>query len=182
MKPKVYAVNINQTNLCKVNGLNTQNDRPGRHREDLSLVGQALRRYAINKEFEIPYNKMVFSINEAGKPFLKGYDNVSFNVSHSGDICVCAVFDKEVGIDIQIHNKGINTALAKKYFTVEENKALALVPEEKRVALYFDLWAKHESLVKYFGVGIAGLGTASENGRIFEFSHQFEGYSLCLCR
>jgi 4'-phosphopantetheinyl transferase len=182
MRPKVYAVNLNCTDLCKVNELYSVNAKPNRHHADIVLVGRALRRYAINREFGIPFDKMEFSINLSGKPYLVGYDNVFFNVSHSGDICVCAVYDKEVGIDIQIHNKNVNTALAQRYFTPRENEALTLAPADKRPGIYFDLWAKHESLVKFYGTGIASLGSTSENGRIFEFSHRFEGYSLCLCR
>ncbi len=181
MKPKVYAVEIKSAIGCKANALYRDKLKPSRHHADIALVGQALRRYALNKEFGIPYENMKFGKNEHGKPFLIGFESVYFNVSHSGNICVCAVYDNEVGVDIQLNNQNVNEALTQKYFTTREIELLSSAPPSEKERLYFDFWAKHESLVKYYGLGISALGSVSEAGRIFEFSHEFEGYSLSIC-
>lgn len=40
--------------------------------------------------------------HEGGKPYFPGYEEFHFNLSHSGDLALCALDDTPVGADIQI--------------------------------------------------------------------------------
>ena len=42
-----------------------------------------------------------FDIGSHGKPYIIGYEQVHFNISHSDNICICVVDDMPIGIDIQ---------------------------------------------------------------------------------
>ncbi|HZJ77901.1 MAG TPA: hypothetical protein VFD52_03770, partial [Clostridia bacterium] len=95
MTPKVYVWKLSEKTTCKATELYKNKSKPIRHNPDLRLAGQALRRYAINKEFGIPFDSMRFEDDKNGKPYIVGYKNVYFNVSHSGNICACAVHCKE---------------------------------------------------------------------------------------
>ena len=48
-----------------------------------------------------PSTKLRFGIGSHGKPYVIGYEQVHFNISHSDNICICAVDDMPIGIDIQ---------------------------------------------------------------------------------
>ena len=54
----------------------------------------------LSKELGIQRNKLSISIDQYGKPYLRGYTNFHFNVSHSKDAIVCGVSDNPIGVDI----------------------------------------------------------------------------------
>ena len=68
---------------------------------DNMLIGEILAKTVIKKTFGIDIAKQKFAYSEYGKPYLSNYPNVHFNVSHSRDYVVCAVFNKPIGVDIQ---------------------------------------------------------------------------------
>lgn len=67
----------------------------------ISLVGILLAKYAIHTKWNIPIDQIRFGIGSHGKPYVIGYEQVHFNISHSDNICICAVDDMPIGIDIQ---------------------------------------------------------------------------------
>ena len=87
-----------------------------------------------------------------GKPYLQNKRNspeVFFNLSHSGDYVVCAVSEKEVGVDIQkMRAEGIEK-LADRFFSVEERRIL-----QGRQDLFYRLWTRKEAYGKLTGEGI----------------------------
>lgn len=64
------------------------------------LSGEALVRFALKECWNLSPETYRIARGEKGKPFIVGVENVFFNISHSGDYVVCAVSDREVGIDI----------------------------------------------------------------------------------
>ena len=99
------------------------------------------------------------AVYPGGKPYLRNYPQVHFNLSHSGDYVCCAIGDEPVGVDIQ---KRVNTkdGLAKRFFTKEENRMLDELDEEERKQLFFRMWSIKESYIKYTGQGMKqGLDT-----------------------
>ena len=63
-----------------------------------TVVGEMLARKAIAEWCHVSEEDIKFGLSEYGKPFAIGLD-VEFNISHSGDLVVCAVDNKPVGID-----------------------------------------------------------------------------------
>ena len=87
---------------------------------------------------------------ENGKPEL---DNFFFNLSHAGDIVICAVSDKDVGCDVEkvsTEPKGI----AEKFFCISENEHLNHLEGMERVDEFFRIWTLKESYMKMTGEGM----------------------------
>ena len=63
----------------------------------ISLVGILLAKYAIHTKWNIPIDQIRFGIGSHGKPYVIGYEQVHFNISHSDNICICAVDDRPIG-------------------------------------------------------------------------------------
>lgn len=66
-----------------------------------TLIGEILIRTIVIEELGIINKHIIFEKNKYGKPYLKGYENFNFNISHSGKFVVCAIDDKSIGIDIE---------------------------------------------------------------------------------
>lgn len=82
--------------------------------------------------------------SEHGKPYLAGNDDVFFNVSHSGNLAVCAVSPRQVGVDVELVRK-FDEPLKRHVF----NTPPLSDAECTR------LWTVKESVMKYFGTGIS---------------------------
>lgn len=95
-----------------------------------------------------------YRYTDQGKPYLADYPDLYFNLSHSGNVAVCAVADCEVGMDVQVYGKG-REAVAKRFFTGQEQEMLQRAKEEGRFEeVFFSLWSIKESYLKYTGLGM----------------------------
>lgn len=86
-----------------------------------------------------------FGKNEHGKPIT---DGMEFNLSHSGDIAVCAVSDKPIGIDIEALRE-IRPDAAKRFASAEELEYIGSDPRR-----LFEIWTLKEAYFKCVGTGI----------------------------
>ncbi|MCQ2354886.1 MAG: 4'-phosphopantetheinyl transferase superfamily protein [Clostridia bacterium] len=93
-----------------------------------------------------------FFSEKNGKPYL--YGGPYFNLSHSGNISICAVSPFEIGCDIErITDADVN--LAKRFFHPDEYGAvLSSEAGEERNSLFFRLWTMKESFLKATGLGL----------------------------
>lgn len=106
-----------------------------------------------------------------GKPYLAEWKSLFFNLSHSGELAVCAVADREVGIDIQ-QKRGLSQRIADRFFTEQEKAALKQALPGKKEDLFYRIWSAKEAYIKLTGQGLGqGLATFTadvENGRILD--------------
>lgn len=135
-----------------------------------------------------------FIYGQYGKPYVRG-NNIFFNLSHSGEYAVCAVSDKEVGIDIQ--QKGaLKMKVARRCFTENECGYILGQPDSEMAAdMFYRLWSLKESFVKAVGKGfnlpfksfeiIPGEKVEvihSFNGKNYEFTERdIDNYKLAAC-
>ena len=103
-----------------------------------------------------------------GKPYIKGRDDVFFNLSHSGSKAALGISDREIGIDIEKIVR-FRDALVERVFSEREKqladhlaKELSAIIKEQpdgKVtplnAAYAALWTAKESVMKHSGKGIA---------------------------
>lgn len=129
------------------------------------LLGEALVRFALKKYWNLTSEDYRIDRGEKGKPFIVGVENVFFNISHSGDYVVCAVSDREIGIDIEKRAKA-RMEVAGRFFHEEEVAQLKILEEDKRDQLFFNYWSVKESFLKYIGTGL----TRPLNSFIVSFS------------
>lgn len=87
------------------------------------------------------------AFEENGKPYFKS-NRVHFSISHSHDLCAVAIFDKVVGIDIEIVKERYNQHLIDR----------SLCDNEKAIFCgdFTRIWSRKEAVAKMTGKGIAG--------------------------
>ena len=88
-----------------------------------------------------------------GKPFLEGQASVHFNLSHSGNLVACAASDRPVGVDIE-EVTHLEDDVCRFVFQEQEIEWIRN-NEREEDAGFIALWTIKESLVKYWGTGIA---------------------------
>jgi len=117
----------------------------------LSLLGRLLLRYGLqindvhNQNDNIGYTSY-------NKPFLIDSD-IKFNISHAGEVVVCAVSDSnDVGIDIEIIND-INIEDFESQMTIKERNFIMDGEDSKKA--FFDYWTQKEAVIKANGKGLS---------------------------
>lgn len=100
-----------------------------------------------------------FTYGTREKPALANADGagVRFNVSHSGVKALIAFArGREVGVDIeQIRENFDDAALAKRFFSPAEQKALACLPSSEKREGFFRCWTRKEAYLKAHGAGLS---------------------------
>lgn len=131
---------------------------------------------------------------QKGKPYLREYPDIFFNLSHSGDYVCCALGDGPLGVDIQERISG-KEKVAERFFTHGERQMLRTCPRQEREALFFRMWSVKESYLKLTGAGLGGGLSAfevcwprqaviSREGEVlarFAETQEVAGYSFCVC-
>lgn len=102
----------------------------------------------INKIFchsKIKYTKY-------GKPYFEDC-NIKFNISHSGNIVICAITDiDDIGIDIEI----VSDVCVDDYTAQMTETELSLINNsENSKRAFFEYWTEKEAAIKAHGMGLA---------------------------
>ena len=122
------------------------------------LVARATLRGVLAHELGTDTAALRFATGPHGKPFLENPPTgLRFNLSHSGEIALCAVaWGREVGVDVERIKPGIgHAALARRFFSPLENEQLSSLPPALQPAAFFAAWTCKEALVKAWGVGLS---------------------------
>lgn len=130
-----------------------------------TVAGEMLVRKAIAEWCDVSEESIVFDKTEIGKPYVKDLP-VEFNISHSGDMVVCAVDDKPVGIDVE-KIRPIDLKLAKRICTDEElvylfdhiptEQNFAYTTDQELLTRFFELWTAKEAYGKCIGAGMSEI-------------------------
>lgn len=131
-----------------------------------------------------------------GKPYLEGID-FHFSLSHSGTYALCAYSNGNIGADLQQMKEKIPEK-TRKILSMDEEIFLAKFAEQERIQLFYRLWARKESLIKWDGRGLRlPLQEISfvKNGKLTdifkwesktlyfrEYPKINENYAVCVCR
>ena len=110
------------------------------------LLMHALR--DILPEIEFPAEIVT---NENGKPELADVP-LCFSLSHSGEYCACAVYDRAIGVDIQ-KRAAADMRILERRFTPQEREFV--LNSADMDAAFTRVWTMKESYVKACGTGIS---------------------------
>ena len=148
-----------------------------------SYVGSAHLLLAMAAERNHAPQPVLWQARENGKPYLA--DGPHFSHSHSGDIVLCAVYDAEVGVDVEMPRK-IVPGLRRKILSDREK---ACETEGLLTA-----WVAKESYLKYTGEGLRRAmtefsvqsGAVIDGEGVYQASVQrvalpVEGAIACVC-
>lgn len=111
------------------------------------IAADALCRKAVSENCGIPCNEIIFGTAEKGKPFAVNAE-IRFNVSHSGKMVVCAISDKEIGIDIE-KIRTVNHRAAERFATESEIDYI-----NSEADGFFKIWTLKEAYFKCIGTGL----------------------------
>ncbi len=150
----------------------------------LRIAADHLCRAAAAEALGLSPAEVKFGKNEHGKPTT---DGIEFNLSHSGNIAVCAVSGKPVGIDIEALRE-IRPDVAKRFASAEELEYIGSDPRR-----LFEIWTLKEAYFKCVGTGIGsdiksvtftvdgGYIRCSEPGFTCKFISIADGYICSVC-
>lgn len=153
-----------------------------------TVAGEMLARKAISEWCNVPVESIYFKRTEYGKPFAAGL-SVEFNISHSGNIVVCAISDYPVGIDVEVI-RPIDLNMAKRICTDKDltylfahsplDKALTEYEEHDMLIRFFRIWTAKEAYFKCLGTGISDLKSIDYDSisRVQSFSQLIQENSI----
>lgn len=142
------------------------------------------------------YERVFLETGENGKPYLRGREEVCFNLSHSGDYAAAVFASSAVGIDIEeIRQDG--EKIVKRFFREEEQRYLTEARWENcRKKKFTELWTRKESYMKAVGGGmkipmdsfsvlgdrvISDFDEGQQNEFFLRTYDTPEGYCLSVC-
>jgi 4'-phosphopantetheinyl transferase len=130
-----------------------------RHRH-VFLVSHALLRLALSRYSTSPPQSWSFQRNAYGRPELAPgacERPLRFNLSHTdGLACLAITLDRDVGIDVESPlRRGEAVAVAERYFSPAEVRALRSLPEHAQRDRFFDYWTLKEAYIKARGLGLS---------------------------
>lgn len=119
---------------------------------NLRITGKALLAYALRHDKK--YRTVTldqYDYSPTNQPVLSGSD-VSFSISHSGNMVVCAITDgNTLGIDVE-RTKPVKLELMKFYFDRESWFEIINAPDV--YAEFYRHWTMREAAIKASGLGI----------------------------
>ncbi|WP_349947761.1 4'-phosphopantetheinyl transferase superfamily protein [Lacrimispora sp. BS-2] len=106
--------------------------------------------YGIGSELQ---NQPVILQGEHGKPYLKDFPDIHYNISHTDGMVACAIGDRQLGIDVE-RIRPFRQNILKKVFSDAERHRMEEISEEDRSQYFFQIWTLKESYLKATGLGI----------------------------
>ena len=94
----------------------------------------------------------LFKTGKYGKAYISNFENIYFNLSHSGKMVLCAISDREVGVDIEYIDHEIDLSIAQHYFYNKEYESI--MNSQNPADEFFKYWVLKESYMKYTGLGM----------------------------
>lgn len=103
-----------------------------------------------------PPETVGFAYGPAGKPRIEPASGIRFNLTHSRDVALCAVFEEgDVGIDIEaVRPVRALDRLVERHFSPAEREQWAALPDADRLAGFYRIWTRKEAVLKTAGVGL----------------------------
>jgi 4'-phosphopantetheinyl transferase len=124
------------------------------------IAARAMLRTFLGKYLGVAPAALSFSYSEKGKPRLSqnhAENGVTFNLSHSGGVALYAFsLHRELGVDVEHIRRDFEVeAIARRFFSMHEQKQLAELPAEDRPEVFFRCWSRKEAYIKATGDGLS---------------------------
>ena len=157
---RVSLTTLSQKSLAWAETLLDDNERQKlakiRHyrRRTTFIVGRALARCAYLHCYGGEYTALEMVEDQHGRPAIGDGQPFDFNLSHSGEWCVCAfVTQGRIGVDIESHRPGRDIFAIAEHFFHPDEQALIHAAEDSQQCFY-QLWVLKEALLKVQGLGL----------------------------
>ena len=138
--PLVGSDRINRIN--RVNNVRLKN---------LNLFSELTMLEEASKDLHIPPKKIKVLKTSDGKPYIKGFPDYHFSISHCDGIIAFASDDSPIGIDIEGKREKFEH-LAKRFFTETEYRNI--MDSDNKEEEFLLVWTRKEAFVKLIGTGL----------------------------
>ena len=111
----------------------------------------------LEKDYGIKFKNEDIVYNEHKKPFLKG-NPVYFNISRCEKVCVVAVGDNEMGVDVEHKEKmryNLNDDIYKTWLNEKDQKSFDRADD--KLGFLTQKWTEKEAVLKMIGSGILNV-------------------------
>ncbi len=104
--------------------------------------------------------QIAISAEPWGKPFLPHHPQLSFSLSHSGDLAVLAIVrasgvGPRLGVDVEELREGRDfPGVSKRFLSPEERASLPAAQSQEFSRSFLSLWTRKEALTKCLGTGL----------------------------
>lgn len=129
------------------------------------IVGRGALRDILGRYLDIAPQALVLTYGPRGKPGLAPSlveripraSEVRFNLSHSGELALCAVTSgHDLGVDIErLRELEDAERIARRFFAAGEVRVFCGLPEEARIQGFFNCWTRKEAYIKATGDGLS---------------------------
>ena len=163
---------------------------PRENREEEHAAGIFLLQEGLFREYGMVLRKELIRRGDHGKPYLQGFPEIYFSISHCAGLAACAIGKEKIGVDVE-KVRAWKERVAKRVLTPSE--LCKLEESSDRNEFFFRLWTLKESYAKMDGRGL-GISFREisfqlpESGEIFcsvsgvTFQQTaWNGYLLTLC-
>lgn len=118
----------------------------------ISLFSDLLVRVLACKIINKANKDLKFMKTQYGKPYLLNQHNFYYNISHTRNRIVCAVYDDEIGIDIE-KVRQYEKKIAQRFFSINELDYIEsdIYNQDNH---FFSIWTKKEAYIKWIGKGL----------------------------
>lgn len=117
-----------------------------------SAIAEIAVRLEIADRLHLPLGRIAISRGETGKPFLVNEPDFRFNISHAGDVAVCAFDEFPIGVDVERIRPVRFRPIADRCFSAREREE---IPDSNPLPAFFRIWTAKESVVKQRGATLA---------------------------
>ncbi len=140
-----YTPFLSEERRLKISALKCEQDKIN------SLLSELLARMELSKVLSVPPDKLVFLRSELGKPYLAGFPEIHFSISHTNGAIAFACDSSPVGIDTEPLS-GRHKAGIMRFFTDHEREFITKNGNSEEALL--KIWTRKEAYVKMLGTGL----------------------------
>jgi phosphopantetheinyl transferase len=130
------------------------------------IAGRFAMRTILSRRIKASPKELALGMGRNDKPILLNKPDLSFNLSHTGDLAVLALVDHpsderahaaappQVGVDIELSKSLVDApGLFKHCLCKRELDCLRSLSEEEQLGMFFDIWVRKEASLKALGLG-----------------------------
>ena len=118
----------------------------------LSLFSDLFVRYSACNILNLSNADLSFDKNDYGKPYLLGFPNFHYNISHTKNAIVIGISDKPIGVDVE-KIKFADLKIAERFFC--DNELASILSNREPNTAFYKIWTKKEAYIKWDGKGLS---------------------------
>ena len=151
------ALRENDRNILSQDELERFDRTDSKPKHERKIAGRAQLRKILSLYTSTDPSEISFEYGQNQKPLLPKHSDLSFNLSHSGNMGLVAVtYSRRVGIDLEhLEAERPFSKIAERFLTKSENDFINGYPEEDRSRAFYRIWTLNEAYLKALGTGLS---------------------------